>query len=53
MHELPMLALVKQGVLVMFFLIFTAMIWWTFFRTGNSKLEQHRFDIISEDPRNG
>jgi cbb3-type cytochrome oxidase subunit 3 len=48
-----MLALVKQGVLVMFFLIFTGLIWWTFLRSGNSKLEQHRFDIINEDGHHG
>jgi cbb3-type cytochrome oxidase subunit 3 len=53
MHELPMLALIKQGVLVMFFLVFTALIWWTFLRSGNSQLEQHRYDIINEDRKDG
>lgn len=53
MHELPMLALVKQGVLVSFFLIFTAMIWWIFLRSGTSELEQYRFDVIEEEGKNG
>jgi cbb3-type cytochrome oxidase subunit 3 len=49
MYEIPMLALIKQCVLVTFFLIFCGMIWWLFFRPGNRDLEQHRFDVLKED----
>lgn len=53
MHEFHLLALIKQGVLVTFFLIFSGMIWWLYFRTGNASLEQHRFDVLSEESTNG
>ena len=49
MNDLPMLALIKQGVLVTFFLIFSGFIWWLYFRPGNSALEEHRFDVLKED----
>ena len=49
MYEIPMMALIKQGVLVTFFLIFSGMIWWLYFLPGNRELEQHRFDVIQED----
>lgn len=49
MHELPMMAVIQQVVLVTFFLIFTGVIWWLYFRSGNETLEQHRFDVLKED----
>jgi cbb3-type cytochrome oxidase subunit 3 len=49
MHELPMLALLKEGVLITFFLIFSGLIWWLYLRPGNRSLEEHRFDVLKED----
>lgn len=49
MNELPWLALIKQGVLVTYFLIFTGMIWWLYIRKGNDALEQHRYDVLNEE----
>lgn len=49
MYELPMLVLIKEGVLVTFFTIFTGMIWWLYFYKGNEVLENHRFDPLRED----
>ena len=49
MHELPMLALLKEGVLITFFLIFSGLIWWLYLRPGNCSLEEHRFDVLKED----
>lgn len=48
MNEIPFLVLVKQGVLITFFLIFSGMIWWLYFRSGNQELEQHRYDVLEE-----
>lgn len=53
MNELPFLALIKQGVLVTFFLVFTGVIWWLYVRPGNQDLEQHRFDVLKEDEYHG
>lgn len=44
-----MMAIIQQGVLVTFFLIFTGMIWWLYIRSGNETLEQHRFDVLQEE----
>lgn len=49
MHDFAMLALIKQGVLVTFFLVFSGVIWWLYLRPGNESLEQHRFDVLKED----
>lgn len=49
MNELPFLVLIKEVVLVLFFLIFSGMIWWLYFRTGNQELEKHRFDVLGEE----
>ena len=49
MHELPMLALLKECVLITFFLIFSGLIWWLYLRPGNRSLEEHRFDVLKED----
>ena len=49
MHEVPIAAAINQGVLVIFFLIFVGVVWWLYVRSGNEKLEQHRFDILKED----
>ena len=49
MHDIPMLAFIKQGVLVTFFLIFSGYIWWLYFYPGNRSLEEHRFDVLKED----
>lgn len=49
MYELPMLAVIKQGVSVMFFTVFSAVIWWVYIRRGNDRLEQHRFDVLREE----
>lgn len=49
MHEIPMLALIQQVVLVTFFVIFSGMIWWLYLRSGNENLEQHRFDVLREE----
>lgn len=49
MHEIPMMAIVQQGVLVTFFLIFTGVIWWLYIRSGNESLEEHRFDVLKEE----
>lgn len=49
MHEMPMLVLIKEGVLITFFAIFTGMIWWLYIRKGNESLEQHRFDVLKEE----
>lgn len=53
MNELPFLVLIKEGVLVTFFLIFSGMIWWLYFRAGNQKLEEHRYDILKGDGVHG
>lgn len=49
MHDIPMLVLIKEGVLITFFTIFTGMIWWLYFRKGNESLEAHKFDPLGED----
>ncbi len=43
------MALIQQGVLVTFFLIFTGMIWWLYLCRGNESLEQHRYDVLQEE----
>lgn len=48
MHDFAMLALIKQGVLVTFFLVFSGVIWWLYLRPGNESLEQHRFDVLGD-----
>ncbi|MFA5504840.1 MAG: hypothetical protein WC314_14945 [Vulcanimicrobiota bacterium] len=49
MYEIPMVALIKQVVLVTFFGIFTGMIWWLYLLPGNRALEEHRFDVLGEE----
>ena len=49
MHEIPMMALIKQGVTVLFFLIFTGMFTWLYLVKPNKALEEHRFDILKEE----
>jgi len=42
-------ALIKEVVLVTFFLLFCGVIWWLYLRPGNRKLEQHKFDVLKDD----
>ncbi len=49
MHEVPIASPILQGVLVLFFLIFSGVLWWLYIRRGNENLEQHRFDVLRED----
>ncbi len=49
MVELPFLALIKQIVLVTFFLVFCGVIWWCYLRRGNQELERYRFAALDLD----
>lgn len=46
MFELPFLALLKEIILVTFFLTFCGVIWWCYLRNGNEELERHRFAVL-------